>query len=346
MKTTSIIRNPFAARTLLPSLLGSALALVAAFSVSTAHAVVNAVTVNIGGQVIKSGSQPKAYSTTPIDPATVYKYTITGNVVGTGQLQSLISSPISISAALSLLNIDPSILTGRVYNPGAKFPFTVVNINKPLKKFKQGPVSGTGSVVIQAGITGASFTDSTDNISGAGYCGFSTKLLNFTLTLILPPPFPPQHIKVSPDTGIVFQSGAQIYVEQDTTADPDLSLILPTGKVIGKNITGGIAKLPKLAKGKSITLPVTLKNNGSLDTVFSLAVTDLPPGFTQTVTIKGESTPLTLATDLPTIPSLKSTKLIWKITNVSADSGATGSVTLSATANSVSDTLEADLTAK
>ncbi|MGC3989667.1 MAG: hypothetical protein QM796_08325 [Chthoniobacteraceae bacterium] len=312
---------------LLRSLLFGGAALLSAFSGPIVRAD-SSVTIDLSGVEIKSGKPPTVYSANSIDASTVYDYEITGTVHGTGILASYVPSGTQLSDVLETLGVKnpDAFLSGRLYNPGGKLPFTVVSVTKR-GHFKYGVFTVSGVVSLRAGIT----TD--------GLCGFKTKLLGFSFF-------------TGGSPTLVFDSGSQIAVNVDTDADPDLYMTSATGKVIGKGTAGGSLNL-KLAPGKSVTIPVTIQNDSSQADTFTLSVPTLATGFSQTVTVKGSSTALldssTTSAALPSLPTLKTTKLLWTITNDSATSGATTSSTLTATSgndSSKTDTLDLGITAK
>jgi|GEM_PF-2888444 len=288
----------------------------------------SSVTVDLTGLEFKSGKPPSVQSTTSIDASTVYDYEITGTVHGTGFLSTYIPAGTQLSDMLETLGVKnpDSFLSGRLYNPGGKLPLTVVSVTKH-GKFKYGAFTVSGVVSLRAGIT------------ADGLCGFKTKLLGFSFF-------------TGGSPTVVFDRGSQIAVNVDTDADPDLYMTSATGKVIGKGASGGSLDL-KIAKGKSITIPVTIQNDSSVADAFTMSVPGLATGFSQTVTVKGSGTALldssTTSAALPSIQPLKTLKLLWTITNDSAASGATTSSTLTATSgndSSKTDTLELGITAK
>jgi len=289
---------------------------------STVHAASNHVVIDLQNLVIKSGTPPSASSEpNAINAAAVYDYNIDANI-NCSQL-GISNKPIADVLSEDLHINDPeSFLTGRVFNPGAKLPFTVVNKTKK-GKFKFGPFTVTGSVIIKVGIT------------KDGFAGFKTKLLGFQFTGV-------------PNVQFTFTSGSQVTVDVDNTADPDLYTKLANGTYVGKGVDSGSTST-KIASGKSKTFTVTLKNNSSLADVFTISANSLPTGFSQTVTVKGQSTPLSLPAAVSSLDPLKSTTLIWKISNDSATSGDIANAVLTATShndNGETDTLEVDATAK
>jgi len=302
----------------------SGLAVVTAFSAGTAFADTSVV-VDLSGTKIKSGSPPTVLSGTSINQSTVYDYNI-DTTVSCSQLS--ISHQSLASVLQNDLNVkDVSFLSGRIYNPGGKFPFTVVRKTKN-GHFKFSGFTVNGSVVIRAGIT------------KDGFCGFTTKLLGFSFAGIVSAPV------------FIFDSGSTITVTVDTAADPDLYMTSASGTVIGKGSSGGSLNL-KIAPNKSVSIPVTIQNDSSVADAINLSVASLPSGFSQTVSIKGSSTPIidsvVTSSNLSSLDSLKTTKLVWKITNTGADSGATATATLTAKSGndtSKTDTLSLDLTGK
>ncbi|MGC3991810.1 MAG: hypothetical protein QM796_19375 [Chthoniobacteraceae bacterium] len=307
------------------SLMLPAIVVVTALSAGAALAD-SSVVVDLSGVKIKSGSPPTVYSQTSIDLSTVYDYTISGTVSGSGALSSIQNEDIATVLHDDLGIKDTSFLSGRVYNPAGKFPYTVVRKTKN-GKFKFSVFTVTGSVVIRAGIT------------KDGLCGFTTKLLGFSFFGV-------------PTPTLTFDSGSTITVTVDTTADPDLFMTSASGKVIGKGTSGGSLSL-KIAPNKSVSIPVTIQNDSSVSDAINLAVASLPTGFSQTVSVKGSSTPIIDSmgtnTTLPSLATLKTTKLVWTITNTGATSGATATATLTAKSGnnaSKTDTLSLDLTGK
>lgn len=108
-----------------------------------------AVTVNVGGQVIKQGSKISGTSSTPVAPALLYDVGFTGSGTATGSFAYLTATN-TLAGVLSLMDIDPQPLvniTGLL--PVTFCNKTIVNylLNVPLTSSSNGNLSISAHVV-------------------------------------------------------------------------------------------------------------------------------------------------------------------------------------------------------
>lgn len=309
------------------------------------------VTMDLAGTLVKSGSTISVTSgLSTIDPAPIYYYSISGTVVGSGTLAALTGAGASFSTAMALA--DPALvpyLSGTVYNPTAKLPYTCVNKTKSGSyKFTTGPLTGAtvyATLFIKTGI----------NKNGTCY----GKISDFTFSFKLPIPGTPlYHDK---GDSLTFQSG-QIVIQTSPfggTPQPDLSFLL-NGQLYGVGVTGtdggpnGAEATGKILKiGESLTIPIVLQNLSDAPDSFAITATRLAAGFSQTFIYKGKNITSAVLTNgttgytIPpnigktpeTLPAGGVTGLTWTVTNRSAVSGFSSSYL---NANSKTDSTKQD----
>ncbi len=289
------------------------------------------VIIPLTGLVIQSGSTLLVKSTTAIDPAPIYYYSISGFVTGQNDLMALTGTGISLEAAFEAT--DPALvpyLQGFVLDLSSKFPYTAVN------KLAKGTfvVGGnnqftgdtvTGSVRAKAGIykTGLCYGELT-NISYKVSIG-------------------PFSIPIPKDDDLVFDSG-QVLVQTTPITGPataNLSFVDPIGHVDGIGLSGtdaaGHSENVSLKKGKSASFVVAIQNTGAAAGSFILGAPPLASGFTQKFIYKTKNDTLLVTSEngftLPPTGTLApggAATLTWKITNKDAVAGTTISPVLSA----------------
>jgi hypothetical protein len=312
------------------------------------------VTMDLTGQVLRSGGTVKVSSTIPLDHSSVYFYSFSGVVSGTGAgnaFAAVTGTGVSLLSAIELTdsNLVPY-LAGTVLDAGAKFPFTAVNkTEKGTYIFTSGPLAGgtlTGTAHEEAGISkkGLAFGE-INSIS------FKVKVPHFG------------NISLPKTDSLTFLSG-QVLIQTTpilgSAFQPDLAFVTGTG-LAGIGITGtdnvglGGSETQEfgIAKKNSRTLALALENSGTSADIYTLTATPADSGFTQEFIYKGKNitaavTGTTGGFTLPQ-PTHKTTveldsgavaTLTWKITNKSAQTAASIGPVLTVT--STGDTAKQD----
>lgn len=300
------------------------------------------VTMDLTGQVIRSGSTISLSSTDSIDHAPIYYYSISGTVLGSGTLALLTGTGTSLANALG--EADPAAeayLSGDVFDPSTKFPFTCVNkTEKGFLSIQLSPeISGTiyGSILLKAGI----------DKNGICYAKLGRPAFSFLV------PFLDRKPVTDKGDSLTFLDG-QVTVQTTPFGgppQPDLSLD-DYGQLIGLGITGtnsladgasGIGK--EVKKGHSLVYPILLQNVGSAADSFTVTATQYDPAFSQEFIYKGKN--VTAAVTSPaglTIPAAVGAttqtlapgavaEIIWVIKNKSASFGFFSEAVVTASSN-------------
>lgn len=293
------------------------------------------VTMDLTGQVLRSGSTLKVSSTNAIDKSTVYYYSISGTL-GTSSKLSVLLPPSGTGSLEELFTIvDPQLvpyLAGYVLNPSGRLPYTCVNA------LKEGSLTISNSNSLLDGITIFGKARLKTGIKGDGIVYAEITNVSFGIRR-----FPHGPTITDGTDSFTFDSG-QVVVHTNPsvgTYQPDLSFVL-NNMVYGVGVTGtdpssddeGFAGA--LAPGEATTVPVNLQNIGSQPDTFQLTATPVADGWSQTFIYNGKNVTAAVTSSggftIPP-PGVNNTpqplppggvvSFTWQIKNVDSFSGST-----------------------